>query len=590
VQQYYPLTATSFWLDYHFWKFWTLPYHIENVLLHALAGLLFWRLLLRLRFPGAGLAAALFTLHPVMVESVAWITERKNVLSLVLYFAALLAYERYAPWSNRQPGTGQTAHASAAPPSTKYQPLYYGLAFILFLGALLAKTTTFSLPAVILLLAWWQRGRLRWRADILPTLPFFAISLGMCAVTAWYEKNHVGAQGDNFTLTCLQRCLVAGHVFWFYPGKLFWPADLCFVYPRWQPDPAVWWQWLYPVAAVALLSALWCARKRIGRGPVTAAFFYTGALLPLLGFINAYGMRYAFVWNHWVYLPSLGPLALLACAVARQRRRALVYGFSIVVLPVLGLLTWQEAKTFADMETLWRATLARNPQCWMAQSNLGNLLNDQGKPAEAEMFYRDALRLNPDYAEAYMNLGIALAEQKKSVEAFQNLEKAIQIDPNFAEGHFNLAIALDGQKRFAEATDHYQRAIQLKPNYPEAYEKLGVAYAMRGDYAKARRFFDQAIQLRPRFAGARYDLGLLLTLQGRWAEAIDQYKQAIQIEPGLTIAHLNLGLALAHEGNPDEAMVHLERAVNLATAQGNIMLENAARAQLIALQAASPRK
>jgi tetratricopeptide (TPR) repeat protein len=472
VQQYYPLTATSFWLDYHFWKFWTLPYHIENVLLHALAGLLFWRLLLRLRFPGAGLAAALFTLHPVMVESVAWITERKNVLSLVLYFAALLAYERYAPWSNRQPGTGQTAHASAAPPSTKYQPLYYGLAFILFLGALLAKTTTFSLPAVILLLAWWQRGRLRWRADILPTLPFFAISLGMCAVTAWYEKNHVGAQGDNFTLTCLQRCLVAGHVFWFYPGKLFWPADLCFVYPRWQPDPAVWWQWLYPVAAVALLSALWCARKRIGRGPVTAAFFYTGALLPLLGFINAYGMRYAFVWNHWVYLPSLGPLALLACAVARQRRRALVYGFSIVVLPVLGLLTWQEAKTFADMETLWRATLARNPQCWMAQSNLGNLLNDQGKPAEAEMFYRDALRLNPDYAEAYMNLGIALAEQKKSVEAFQNLEKAIQIDPNFAEGHFNLAIALDGQKRFAEATDHYQRAIQLKPNYPEAYEKL----------------------------------------------------------------------------------------------------------------------
>jgi tetratricopeptide (TPR) repeat protein len=412
----------------------------------------------------------------------------------------------------------------------------------------------------------------------------------MCAVTAWYEKNHVGAQGDNFTLTCLQRCLVAGHVFWFYPGKLFWPADLCFVYPRWQPDPAVWWQWLYPVAAVALLSALWCARKRIGRGPVTAAFFYTGALLPLLGFINAYGMRYAFVWNHWVYLPSLGPLALLACAVARQRRRALVYGFSIVVLPVLGLLTWQEAKTFADMETLWRATLARNPQCWMAQSNLGNLLNDQGKPAEAEMFYRDALRLNPDYAEAYMNLGIALAEQKKSVEAFQNLEKAIQIDPNFAEGHFNLAIALDGQKRFAEATDHYQRAIQLKPNYPEAYEKLGVAYAMRGDYAKARRFFDQAIQLRPRFAGARYDLGLLLTLQGRWAEAIDQYKQAIQIEPGLTIAHLNLGLALAHEGNPDEAMVHLERAVNLATAQGNIMLENAARAQLIALQAASPRK
>ena len=226
LQQYYPLSGTTFWLDYQLWKFWTTPYHVENVLLHALAALLFWRLLLRLQVPGAWLASALFALHPVMVESVAWITERKNVLSLVFYLGALLAYLRYA-----QGVTGGGWRVASGPPSsdsgaasglyasrftgystldTRQPSLFYALAFVLFLGALLAKTTTFSLPAVILLIGWWKRGQIRWRADVLPTLPFFALALGLCAVTAWLERYHVGAQGSDFVLTFPQRCLVAG--------------------------------------------------------------------------------------------------------------------------------------------------------------------------------------------------------------------------------------------------------------------------------------------------------------------------------------------------------------------------------------------
>ena len=254
LQQYYPLSGTSFWLDYQFWKFWTTPYHVENVLWHVLAALLFWRLLLRLRVPGAWLAGAIFALHPVMVESVAWITERKNVLSLVLYLGALLAYLRYAQGvtdDERQvPGVGKK-QARLTSRGTCYRVTWHAspvtflwLAFVLFLCALLAKTTTFSLPAAILLIGWWQRGQIRWRADVLPTLPFFVLALGLCAVTAWLEKNHVGAQGPDFALTFPQRCLVAGHAFWFYLGKLFWPANLCFVYPRWQPNPGSGWQWL----------------------------------------------------------------------------------------------------------------------------------------------------------------------------------------------------------------------------------------------------------------------------------------------------------------------------------------------------------
>ena len=296
LQQYYPLTGTTFWLDYQLWNFWTTPYHVENVLLHALAALLFWRLLLRLQVPGAWLASALFALHPVMVESVAWITERKNVLSLALYLGALLAYLRYAQSvasGTRMPGEVPAGGTKAGNSTldTRHSTLFYSLAFVLFLGALLAKTATFSLPAAILLLGWWQRGQIRWRTDVLPTLPFFALALGLCAVTAWLEKYHVGARGSYFTLTFPQRCLVAGRAFWFYLGHLFWPVKLCFVYPRWQPDPGSGWQWLYPVAAIGTLFTLWLFRRRMGRGPATALFFFVGTLFPVLGFMNAYGMR-----------------------------------------------------------------------------------------------------------------------------------------------------------------------------------------------------------------------------------------------------------------------------------------------------------
>jgi hypothetical protein len=237
LPQYYPLTGTTFWLDYHLWGFQTLPYHVENILLHSLAALLFWKLLQRLQVPGASLAAAIFALHPLMVESVGWITERKNVLSLVFYLGALLVYERHV----RKSEAGNRIFSPRTLPSG-----WYWLAFALFLCALLAKTTAFSLPAAILLINWWQRGRIRWRMDVLPTLPFFGLSIGLCLVTAWLEKNHVGAQGPAFALPFPERCLIAGHVFWFYIGKLLWPAQLCFVYPRWHLDTGSWWPWLYP--------------------------------------------------------------------------------------------------------------------------------------------------------------------------------------------------------------------------------------------------------------------------------------------------------------------------------------------------------
>jgi protein O-mannosyl-transferase len=564
LQQYYPLSGTTFWLDYQLWKFWTLPYHVENVLLHALAALLLWRLLLRLQLPGAWLASALFALHPVMVESVAWITERKNVLSLVLYLGALLAYGRYAQWVKR---TGEIAPVPDSSHSTWRPSLFYGLAFVLFLGALLAKTTTFSLPAAILLIGWWQRGQIRWRADVLPTLPFFALALGLCAVTAWLEKYHVGAQGSDFALTFPQRCLVAGRAFWFYLGNLFWPANLCFVYPRWQPNPGSGWQWLYPVTAIGALFTLWLGRGRIGRGPVTALFFYVGTLFPVLGFMNAYGMRYSFVWDHWVYLSALGIIALVAALVMRVveslRTPAVVYGFAAIVLPVLALLTWRQAGMYTDMETLWRRTLATNPDCWLAHNNLGLLLKDQGHIEEAMEHCQKAIQINPNDLETLNNLGAALAAQSRFEEAIKNFRKAIQINPNFSEALANLGVALATKGQFDEAIENFRKAIQIKPNNSEAQYNLGNALAAKGRFDEAIENYYKAIQINPNYCEALNNLGIALAAKGRFDEAIENYRKAIQIKPNNSEAQYNLGNALAAKGRFDEAIENYYKAIQI---------------------------
>jgi len=556
LQQYYPLTGTTFWLDYQLWKFWPAPYHVENILLHALAAVLFWRLLRRLQLPGAWLAAMLFALHPVMVESAAWITERKNVLSQFPFLAALLAYERFAPLSG--------AAAETRPPRPRARTaLLYGLALLLFLAAMLAKTTTFSLPAVVLLLVWWKRGRLGWR-DVLPTLPFFILAAGFCAVTAWLEKNHVNAQGPDFALSFAQRCLVAGHVFWFYPAQLLWPANLCFVYPRWQPDPQVWWQWLYPLCAVGGLLALWLARKRTGRGPAAAVFFYAGTLFPVMGFMNAYGMRYAYVWDHWVYLSSLGWLALAAALVAwaadRWRTPALATGFAVVILPVLGLLTWQRTQVYRDMETLWHDTIARNPDCWMAYNNLGVLLAHQRHYDEAMACYRKAVRLKPDSYEVLNNLGDTLATQGRPDEAIASYQRALQINPVYFNALSGLGAADSAKGRYYEAVDQYRLAMSIQPDAPGLLNNLAWIFAtcpdgQLRDGAEAVRLAERACELdhdqNPLFIGT---LAAAYAEAGRFADAVATAQKAEQLaaDAGLTaVVEKNRQLLeLYQEGKP----------------------------------------
>jgi tetratricopeptide (TPR) repeat protein len=456
LQQYYPLTGTTFWIDHQLWGFNTLPYHVENILLHITSALLFWALLRRLEVPGAWLAGAIFAVHPVMVESVAWITERKNVLSMVLFLSSILAYGRFTRFWKEDES------------QEKRDWLFWLLALALFMAALLAKATAFCLPAVLLLLCWWKRGKIAWKRDLLPTLPFFLVSIVFCHRTSLLETTHVGATGPEWQISFSARCLIAGRVVWFYVGKLLWPTQLCFLYPRWILNPASWHQWLFPIGVILVLATLWILRPRTGRGPLTAFLYFVGTLFPALGFMNAYFMRFSFVCDHWVYLSSLGLFALAAALITTKiRSTQTLYGIAALLLCTYAILTWKQCAIYSNLETLWRDTLAKNPNAWMADYNLGYLLQTRGDLAESKTLYERALQSNPNCDEADNNLAWLLAtlslpdggDPPRAVTLAQSACRATDfIDPNRLD---TLAVAYASAGRFDDAIATTQTAINL---------------------------------------------------------------------------------------------------------------------------------
>jgi tetratricopeptide (TPR) repeat protein len=542
--QYYPMVHTTFWLEHHLWGLNPFGYHLVNILLHASAAILLWQVLRRLRIPGAWLGAILFALHPVCVESVAWITERKNVLSAVFYFAAALSYLRFV------------ALAEAGGRDRHRWHWYLG-ALVLFLAALLSKTVTCSLPAALLLVCWWKKSRVQW-GDIFPLLPFFVFGVGLGLMTAWIEKHHVGAQGAEWSLTFADRCLIAGRALWFYAGKLVWPAHLTFIYPRWEIEPALWWQWLFPAAAAGVVAALWLARRRIGKGALVAVLFFAGTLGPALGFVNVYPMRYSFVADHFQYLASVGLITLCAAGLARIPR---VIPVALVVL--LGALTWQQGGIYRNLETLWRDTLVKNPDCWMAYNNLGDALFQKGAADEAFADFQRALEIKPDYTEAHNNLGGALLQKGAVDEAIAHFQRALEITPDNAVAHNNLGNALLQMGHADEAIAHFQRALEIKPDYTEAHNNLGNALLQKGAVDEAIAHFQRALEITPDNAVAHYNLGNALFQMGHVDEAIVHFQRALEIKPDYAEAHYNLGNALLQMGHAEEAIAHFQRALEI---------------------------
>jgi len=533
VPQYYPLVHTVFWIENHIWGLHPLGYHLVNVLLHAGAAMLLARLLLRLQIPGAWLAAFVFALHPVGVESVAWVTELKNVLSAVFYLAAALAYWRFLTMGDE----GRTGLWG-----------WYAAAFVLFTAALFSKTITCSLPAALLLLRWWDRGTLR-TADLWPLLPFFAIGLALGLQTAWMEKHTVGAQGERWALSFAESCLVAGRAVWFYVAKLAWPTHLSFIYPRWQIDSSVWWQWCFPLLTIGAGAALWLMRARLGRAPLTAFLFFIGTLGPALGFIDVYPMRYSFVADHFQYLASIGPITLAAAAGAtwsrrygEQGRQALTAA-GAVILVVLAALTWRQATTYSDIETLWRRTIATNPAASIAHNNLGNILVARGRTDEARRHLQTAVDLQPGNPEARDSLGALLLEQGQHDAAVAHFRAALEVQPKHARTHYNLGVALLRKGETDAAIAALRNALQRKPSYHEAQISLGIALLNQGHLSEATAAFEAALKIQPANSVAHNNLGTALLQGGQTEAAIAHYDAAIRQRPDFVEAYNNLRYA-----------------------------------------------
>ena len=465
--QYYPAVFLTFRGEYLLWGFQPAGYHAVNVALHASNAVLAWRACSRLLPAGAWLAGALFAVHPVQVESVAWIAERKNVLSAFFYLSALLAYWRF------DPPTGSTEGRDRP----KASRIAYVASFLLYLAALGSKTVTCSMPAAILLVAWWKRGRIGWR-DVVPLVPFFVVGLAAGSITSWMEKVQVGATGPEWDIPAIDRCLIAGRALWFYAGKLAWPSRLSFIYPRWRVDPSAWWQDAFPLTAIAALAILWGLRGRIGRGPVVGALFFAGTLLPALGFFNVYPMRYSFVADHFQYLAGLGLIVPAARAIStaarhldrlRPRAGSTVVGVGLMVLVVL---TFARSGTFHDPTTLWTDTLSKDPDCWLAHNQLGTILVSRGKLEESKAHFLAALRARPDYAKAHFNLGSAHEKLGELEAARAHLLETVRLEPKHWEAHLILALIARRQGNPREAREQLRETLRYCPDDPAAKGRL----------------------------------------------------------------------------------------------------------------------
>jgi tetratricopeptide (TPR) repeat protein len=510
--QYYPFLYSAFWVEHSLWGDAVVGYHVTNLALHAISACLLLALMRQLGLPGAWLGAFIFALHPVCVESVAWITEQKNTLSGVFYLGSALLYLRF---------------------NESRRKALYAWAFGFFILAILSKSVTATLPAALLVVLWWQKGRIDPHRHILPLVPWLAIGVGSGILTAWMEKKYVGAEGVTFDLSLLQRCLVAGRALWFYFAKLIWPVNLMFVYPRWNVDAHAAWQYIYP-AAVLVVAVTFVAIARRWRGPLAASLYFAGTLVPVLGFLNVYPFIFSFVADHFLYLASLGviiPAASGLALLARKNPAAAAWGGSLV-LTILAILTSTQSAAYASAELLYRHTLARNPESWMAESNLGSeLMKIPGRAQEAIPHLQAALRLNPERAETHNNLGLLLSDDpQKLPDAIAEFQAALRIKPNYAEAHNNLGSALSDAGRSEEAIAEYQAALRIRPNYAEAHNNFG---------------------------------STLSALPNGLSDAILQFQAALAIDPNLAEAHANLGAALAKQGRLPEAMVQMDAALRL---------------------------
>jgi tetratricopeptide (TPR) repeat protein len=552
---YYPLKRTVEWIQWLLWGEDTLGSHLTNIGLHVLSALLFWRLLGRLEVRWAWFGGLLFAVHPLTVESVAWMSEIKNTLSLPLLLLAMIAFVSY----DEKKSFGKLA-----------------LSLLCFLAAMLCKSSVVMFPVVLLLYCWWRRGRIS-LADIRASAAFFVISLVLGLVEMGYQ--HLGLGGGNLNIGgFFPRLAGAGLAVAFYLWKFLVPIGLMPIYPRWAvvpPTPAQFLPWL---VMGALVVWLWTKRAEWGRGALFGLGCFGVNLLPVLGLIPMTYLLISRVADHFVYLPMLGLIGLVAGGAGALADRLTMVGralrtplaaFAAIILCALGLASHRYAATFASVEAFWDHAVRENPQAWVAQNNLACAIAGQpARQADALAHYEAALRLNPDYAEAHNNLAIFFANQPgRQADAIAHYEAALRIKPDYAEAHSNLAYLLASQPgRQPDAIAHYEAALRIKPDYIEAHYALANFLASQpGRQADAIAHYEATLRIKPDYAEAHNNFAILLARQpGRELDAVSHYEAALRLKPDDAGIHYNLACLLASlPGRQKEAAFHFRAALKI---------------------------
>ncbi|HUB68592.1 MAG TPA: tetratricopeptide repeat protein [Candidatus Methylacidiphilales bacterium] len=566
---FYPVKSTVQWVQWHLWGNDTLGYHLTNLVLHMVGALLVWRLFHQLGLKLAWLGGLIFAVHPALVESVAWIAELKNTLSLPFFLLSAIFYLKFSERGYRRD---------------------YFLSLGLFLIAMLTKPSMAMWPAVLLLYAWWKRGRIGWD-DWKTSAPFFAVSLLLGAVALMMAGDQTPGLvplGGFFS-----RIALMGTTFAFYLSKTVWPVGLLPIYPQWPVNPPSPIQFLPWVALGGLLFWFWTKRKSWGRPMLFGFGFFLLMLLPFSGAVPISFMYITWVMDHFLYIPILGPIGLVIAGLEQASRQmpqpARYGGIGLLAAILIALIATSRAYAakFVSQEVLWNYTLAINPNCWGAYDNLGNAFLHQGKADEAITQYKKALGIDMNLAEVHYNLGVALIHKREMDDAISQFQKALELNPNYADAHNNLGNALSQKGQVDDAIIEYQKALKVNPRYPEAQSNLGLAFLQKGRVDDAIVQLQKAAEADPTNTTTHYLLGNALLQKGRLDEAIAQLQNAAALDPGNADVHNSLGVALAQSGRMNEAIIQFEDVVQLKPGDSGAQY-NLARAQTLARQKTNP--
>jgi len=561
-----PLVMSTFWVEHALWGLAPLPYHLVNVVMHGACAVLLWQVLRGLRVPGAWLGAALWALHPVQVESVAWIIEMKNTESALFF---LLSIFFFVKWLRTEDLGGRTGVG-----------WNYMLTLLFAAMAMASKSSTVVLPVVLCLCAWWVEGRWQWR-NLASVALVFLMSVAAAGVSIWTQGLQLADAPDpQWARSWPERLAAAGDAVWFYLGKLVWPHPLIAIYPRWQIDAGQWFSYLPLLAVVIVLFVLWLKRESSLRPCFFIFAYFLVALLPALGLIDNFIFRHSLVFDHLQYLASMGPLALAGAGLVRMAdfvipgKLPLQSGLCAGLLLVLGFLSWHRASVFQSEETLWTDALAKNPNTWAGHNNLGEALLHKGQTDQAIIEYQKALDINPYDAQAQNNLGNAFLQKGEVDEAIKQYQKAMTISPGYAEARYNLGGAYLQKGQVDAAIRQYQSALAISPDYVEALYNLGNALLQKGQVDAAMTQYRKALKINPNYVDASNNLGSLLLQEGRADEAIEQFQQALKSNPRYANAYNNMGNALLQKGELEAAIAQYEKALeinpNYADARNNL--------------------